>query len=1001
MARKRKKGSGKKILAGLIALVVIGVIGYSVFVEPIIPTQVTSLFGGVTDVFPTTTNNEDFWSIPASFYFAITPKDGIHCWIASTITQGNIDNTREVLASNKGLGVQLFEITGGITTSAKEVKFVKYSPVMSCQDQSGQGRDIRLVGGTIRIESFVKDKTTGIEKRVDTKFATIPALNRNLNVATGGGNVQLPTLISQASTIESFISVPDTVASRFIGITFKTSSYAQLNVVGSFTPVADLTTAIGGTLKFINPDFGSSLPPTEKGTQVTMTSINPITHHYISDSGEVPAGITSSKSIVTLNDEMRVTFKGTQDNWTGAEGLPTITVKDPRGIIRGSGIPMTTINTLSGGLTEFSRINVPLPFQITDNNIDFVKGTWTAEMHQAGRTQIGVKTFALLDSRPEVIDPEPTCNTDEVLVEGKCVPIVEQCPAGTSGTFPDCSDGTTCEDRTEQGEAIAGMTNQEVIDTFNDLNAKRLAGTITGCETTTFQLISAEVTKRGLNTTTPPTPIGSIGTAFIRYSSSLTDPTGGGGGGGCPLSGQVPTTALPLINLQLLGLGTCDGLRFGSVELTPSLDFGDNVKNIQIDSSSITLQQDLFLAKNNPYPAKPVIECTTPTRSNIGTCSVQNHDFDNDGTGNIQIGSKEVTFVRNFVDKDTRGDYEIVEVLFRESALIDKIQRNGVALADGDEVSLLYVIWGTFSGTNSGEQFIASIPAMTFVQSFTFATGISGAECEAPSQRVVFDNDGTVTEVGGDSGQCIACPELEGLGLVDSCPFVPPEMCPAGTTGTFPDCQVIIICNLPNEIIDGVCRPPLDESCPNSGEVRDPVTNVCRAPKMCNVDPICTATEKFQVTALLDDCGGNILICVPKTPKPTIEPCPDPNTQFRDSLGKCVTIKPNDCNEGEQRNSLGICEKTGVLTCPAGFTGIVPNCVPDGTNPKPINFCAFGQEGFNLSQCISSLFSSGGTEGLMISGTTQTALLVVGMIAVLVIIIAVIVRKRRGGGFSP
>ncbi len=997
MARKRKKGSGKKILAGLIALVVIGVIGYSFFVEPIIPTELTSLFGGVTDVFPTITGNEDFFAIPASFYFAITPVDGIHCWIAPTLTQGNIDGTQEILASSTGQGIQLFEITGGFSTSAKEVRFVKDSPRMSCQDQSGQGRDIRLVGGTIRLDAFVRDKVTGVEKKVDTKFATIPALNRNLNVATGGGNILLPTLITQASVIESFIDVPDTVASRNIDVIFRTSSYAQLNVVGEFTPVASLDTAIGGLLKFINPDFGSSLPPTEKGTQVSMTSINPITHHYISNSGEVPAGATGS-SIVTLNDEIRATFVGIEDNWSGSEGIPTLTIKDPRGVTRASGIPMTTIKTLSGGFTEFSRIGVSIPFQITDNNIDLVKGTWTAQMIQAGRTNIGVKTFALLDSRPEVVDPEPTCPTGQTLVNGVCQDVPTTCPTGTTGIFPDCSGGTTCEDRTVQGETIAGLTNQEVIDSFNDLNAKAMAGTITDCENATFQLIDAEVSKRGLDTTGGGTPIGSIGTAFIRYSSSLTDPTGGGGGGGCPLSGQVPTTALPLINLQLLGLGTCDGLRFGSVELTPSLDFGDNVNNIQIESSSINLQQDLFLAKNNPYPAKPEIQCTTPTRSNIGICNVTNHVFTDDGTGNIQISSNEVTFVRNFVDKATRGDYEIVKVKFQENSLIDKIQRNGVALADGDEVSLLYVIWGTFSGTNSGDQFIASIPAMTFVQSFTFSTGISGATCDAPSQRVVFANDGSVTEVGGDSGQCLPCAELEGLGLVESCPI---EMCPAGTTGTFPDCQVITTCNPPNITIDGVCRPPLDESCPNEGEVRDPVTNVCRAPKMCNVDPICTATEKFQVTALLDDCDGNILICVPKTPKPTIEPCPDPNTQFRDSLGKCVTIKPNDCpNEGEQRNSLGICEKTGVLTCPAGFTGIVPNCVPDGNTPKPINFCAFGQEGFNLSQCIASLFSSGGAEGLMISGTTQTALLVVGMIAILVIIIAVIIKKRRGG-FSP
>jgi len=990
MARRRKKGSGRKILAGLIALVVIGVIGYSFFVEPINLAQITSLIT-FEDPFTAVTGNEDFWSIPSSFYFALGDFDGVHCWIALTLTQFNDDGTSEILASNSGVTVELLEITGGFATSAKPVNLVKVSPRISCQDTTSKNHDIRLAGGTIRLESFVRDKVTGVEQKVDSKFATIPALNRDLKVENGRGNILLPSLTSSADVIESFIVVPDTVASRNIDVIFRTSSYASITIDGTTVKAGNLEAGLGGLLKFINPDFGASLPPTVKGTQVTMTSINPLTHYYISNSGEVPTGATSS-SIVTLNDEIRATFKGTEDNWSGSEGIPTLTIKDPRGVTRASGIPMTTIKTLSGGITEFSRIGVSIPFMITDNNIDFVKGTWKAEMHQAGRTAIGVKTFVLLDSRPEVVNPPPqTCVLPKVVIEGICrLPDEEPIP-------------TSCPDPTELQLTIVGLTDQELLEAFVTFDES--SPSFDTCDQQALSLIRAEASKRGLDLTiTPPTPIGSIGTAFIRYSSSLTDPTGGGGGGGCPLTGQVPTTALPIINLQLLGLGTCDGLRFGSVELTPSLDFGDNVKNIIIDASSFNLQQDLFLAKNNPYPAKPEIQCSTPTTSNIGICNVTNHVFIGDKTGNIQIAPKEVTFVRNFVDKDTSGEYEVVKVLFRESAIIDKIQRNGVALADGDEVSLLYLIWGTFSGTNSGSPFIGSIPAMTFVQSFTFQTGISGVTCDAPSQRVIFPNpeDPDAGDVriasGSETGQCLPCSELEGLGLVSSCPV---EMCPAGTEGVVPNCQVIITCNLPNVTIDGVCRPPLDETCPNAGDVRDPVTNVCRAPKMCNVDPICTATEKFAVTDQFDDCGGNILICVPRTTV-TKEACPNPDTQFRDSLGKCVTLRTNDCpNEGEARNSLGICEKTGVLDCPVGFSGIVPNCVPDGNNPNPINFCNIFVEGGNLSQCLASIFGSGAEGGLMITGIDQTVLIVIVMIAILIIVIAVIIRKRRGGGFNP
>ncbi len=110
MARRRKKGSGRKILAGLIALVVIGVIGYSFFVEPINLAQITSLIT-FEDPFTAVTGNEDFWSIPSSFYFALGDFDGVHCWIALTLTQFNDDGTSEILASNSGVTVELLEIT--------------------------------------------------------------------------------------------------------------------------------------------------------------------------------------------------------------------------------------------------------------------------------------------------------------------------------------------------------------------------------------------------------------------------------------------------------------------------------------------------------------------------------------------------------------------------------------------------------------------------------------------------------------------------------------------------------------------------------------------------------------------------------------------------------------------------------------------------------------------------------------------------------------------------
>ena len=300
----------------------------------------------------------------------------------------------------------------------------------------------------------------------------------------------------------------------------------------------------------------------------------------------------------------------------------------------------------------------------------------------------------------------------------------------------------------------------------------------------------------------------------------------------------------------------------------------------------------------------------------------------------------------------------------------------------------MYFIWGTFSGSLNGSPFIGSVPAMTFVQSFTFKPSIGIVECNPPSMLADPNNP---------NSQCLA-----------------PETCPAGTIGTFPNCVQDTTCNAPNVIVNGVCSPPTGTGC-TGGQVRDPSTNACRDPEMCFQDPVCTADEKFSVTQDFDDCGANILICIPRTtcnaPNVLIngvcttpvgvEPCPNPDTQFRDSLGMCVNIMTTGCAEGQARNSLGICEPTGGLACPAGSTGTVPNCVPDGNDPNDVNFCNLFGEGGNLAQCISSLFAGEGAPSFTLEGASGTALTIFVLVIILIIVIAVIVRIRRGGGINP
>jgi len=969
MARRRRKSSGRKILVGFVALVLIGVIGYSFFVDPDLtqttsPLNLETILGGA--FFDSST---DTFSLPAPTLGLLQiPTSDIDCFTKFTLvaknTAGQTLTVQQSSANTSPIFIFFDLFTQGATSELAKIGSYELTPKMRCDNKSVDGGAIGYnipfgsqffftvkirdsSGSFVTVGTFASPKFShgDLHDNFERFFPKITIPASTIDARANQVNFRYNSAVSFVMSGEI------TLGSIPAGVTYK-------YFTGQNTVVQTQHLVTVDKVPTVCPAGQTGTPPNCTNIVVQNQEIEITEIKRKSDGADVMGNWNNKINVLSDNtDEATISVRVFLRDFREAnsnEISPEVQLK--------SSVSPFTAQTSKVFMTQVAGTGTFKDFFDRDIQIPLgVKaGTYAVEVTSRDRTQTAQRGFQVIEQSTTVTCPAPNMVVNGICVKPTLPPDGEVCPSGTSGVFPNCVDNTTmtCE---QQGQ----------VGVFPDCQDEN---------------------------TIPPTnggTTGNIGTAFIRYSSSLTDPTGGGGGGGCPLSGKVPQTALPIVGLQLLGLGTCDGLRFGSVELTPTLDFGTDVKSIIIDSNSILLQQDLFLAKNNPYPASPVVNCSTPTTSDIGICNVENHVFLNDGTGNIKIAPNEVTFVRNFVDKDTNGEYQIAKVKFIENTLIDKIQRNGVALADGDEVSLMYLIWGIFSGTNNGEPFIASIPAMTFVQSFTFQTGIGGATCDAPSVRVKFNNDGTVNATGVEEGRCVPCPEIEEIGVA-SAGTCEVEMCPAGTEGVFPQCTIIDTCNFPNRSVGGECLPPLDDTCPITGQIRDPFTLQCREPIACNVDPICTATERFQTTDQFDDCGGKILICVSTTPT-TKEPCPSPNTQFRDSLGMCVTLNPEGCGEGESRNSLGICEKTGVLSCPAGFTGIYPNCVPDGNNPNPVNFCQLGAEGFNLSQCLASIFGTGTGDPLMITGTTQTALVVVVMLAILLIVVAVIIKRRRGG----
>lgn len=1039
MARRRKNTFRMKniVIVSAIAIIIVAGLFYTV---PEFSTALSSA-GITTTPFTIPIGDDNSWSLPTVFKFEIGDFDGVHCVINMQIKQFNVDGTSEDFVEPVQLQVELLKLVGGVQSSAKEISFFKGSPAISCWDATSKKHTIVLEGGSFTTDFRVL--VDGQVKTLSSTLKTIPALNRNLNIGTGGGNVQLPTLTVLASSIESSLpSVPNTVAEKLINIYFNTKGFASIIIDGQTAKLGDLSAGAGGQAKFINPNFNVGGIGTGKGTKVILQTIVPTQFYYLGGNTPVPSGV-SSNQVIREGDKMTLTATGVEDNWSSSEGQPTLTIKSPTGATVTT-TQMSFSKSITGGLSEF-KTTVQIPIIIGQPTIDLWKGTWTADMKQAGRTQTGSITFELGDYRaPEYIPPPPViCKFPKVIIGGKCVdqppdlppPTPDQCPAPVDLLL-----------------AVRSLSDNELKSTWASLSLKQNSGKLDECEKLVKPLVETEMVRRGfdlgdilppnLPPNQPPIVPTGLANAFIRYEQALTQDIGNepctglsgqplldckkaqdpcsaftgevltecreaqttaqttlvGGGGGCAdTSGIVPKEGIALTGFQLIGAGSCEGFRFGSVKLTPTLDFGSNVKNVEIDQSSISLQQDIFLAKNANFPEKPDVVCTGVTSSSIGSCAVKNYAFSSNPVGQVLLSQGEVTFVRNFVNKDSSGEYRITEVLLQENNLIDRIQKKGIALQDGDDISLMYLVWGKFSGTVSGTAFShKAIPAMTYIQNFKFRANIGNASCDAPSQKVVFNGDGTVKSVGGTEGQCISCPELDAY-KANSCPA---EKCPEGTTGVFPECKIDQTCVLPNMIINGECTPPLDNSCPNADEIRDVLTGQCRQPSKCNVDPVCKADEKFQVTDQFDDCGGKILICVKRAPAE--QPCPSPATQFRDSLGVCVTIRASDCPSGQSRNSLGICEPTGkveVLLPPDGttceenqkFNKVSEQCEDD--------FCKLDKD-FNLAQCFAQIFGSGSAPSAQISGTTQSAILVVVMLIILIIVVAVVIRIRRGKGYN-
>jgi hypothetical protein len=990
LARRKKKGRARNI--AIVSIIAIIIFAGAYFTVPEVRTAITST-GLVTPDLVIPIGDDDSWTLPTVFKFALGDFDGVHCVIDMKITQFNVDGTSEPFIFPAQLQVELLRIVGGLQSSAKEISFFKGQPFLSCWDTTSTRHTVTLSGGSFSTDFRVLED--GQIKTLSSTVKTIPALNKNLNIVTGGGNVGLPSITVQASAIESFLSfVPDTVAERTIDIFFNTKGFASIRIDGTVSKAGDLSAGAGGKAKFINEDFNVGGTGTGKGTKVILQSTVPTQFYYLGSATPVPSGVNANQ-VIRDGDRMTLSFTGVQDNWSSAEGQPTITIKSPTGATITS-TQMSFSRSITGGLAEF-KTTVAIPIVIGAPNIDLWKGTWTAQMKQAGRLQVGSSTFALGDYRaPEFIPPPPEiCQFPKIIIGGECVdqppdvtPTPDQCPPAVDLLL-----------------AVRGLTNDELRSTWFSLEDKEDAGTLDVCEVNVKPLVETEMVRRGFSLTEDPTepidptqppiiPAGSA-KAYIRYAGSYTDAEAtmlGAITESCKndATGIVPPQGLAITGFQLLGLNACDGFRFGSVELIPTLDFGTGVSAVIIDKDSFAIKQELIISVNQPIPNEPTFACTVPTSSNpAGTCTVTNFAQVNNRVGGLGGAGFTSVGVTEFVDKSTSGEFQIVKTSLRESLVIDKIQRNSVVINDGDKIDVLYYIYGTFRGTHNGENFIGKLPfggtsgMLAYVQHYEFDTSIGDVTCEDPS-KIVIIVDATNPEprlaTGDETGRCTPCDELETLGL-GTCPFLEP------------------VCLFPNaeDPVTGECKPPDDDTCPDQ-QIRDLITGECRESICQQEAPMCVDGQFHDIsTTEIDDCNNALIICVDSpnggdgngngNGEPIPNTCPSPLTQYRDSLGICVNIDSGTCPEGQARNSIGVCEETGRIVNPEP-----PTAPPN----EDVNLCSLDKN-FNIAQCFASLFTGDGTGGLQLTGATLIGVIIFVVVIIAIIIIAVIVRRRGGG----
>ena len=642
------------------------------------------------------------------FGMTLVPNVNILCTIQSETDIIDVNNNRFRLTQKAPTIIDTFtnfQVTG-LTTTSSEIQHLDPKAEVKCDPQVVDV-SINLVGGWVNTRHEVQDQN-GNFKTISSVTKSIPDIARSVK----GRLVEIPTDIVTAQEIENTANIMGVLSKNVqVKTTISTNLEITTSATGTRLNTGGQVISSAGYVKII---VDQPPPTTSQGRLVDITSIDPTGGYCFLGTTSIGCGSTSQEQIDFTGGTMEMTVKGVLDNWTTAEGLPFLRVFDPRGQKVGTDIVMTsTPVNLGNGQHEFKRINFDIARVINENNIATNKGTWIIEMHSnndvrkslTGQTVIDRKTFILQDLSPLVPEEQPNCSAGQIIEDGKCVtptntqpPSTEQCPTSA-----------------ELDEVSKTLTDDELILGIQFFNTKT---SLNSCEQSQFNSYQNEATRRGL--VIPETQVGVTGTtAQIRYVANY-EPTGAESNEGCQDIKTVPPQGVEIQTFQLVGFGgtTCDNFRFGNIELRPIINFGDNLKNIQINKASFNIPHKLFMSVNNPYPTNPTFDCNIQSANIPATCTVSNHDFTNDPV--VDFTADEVVAILEPTDRETSGEFQLSLVEIDANSLENKLRNAGILLKDGDNYSYMLFITGTFDLTVNGQPVKGVLPPLTFSQQFTY-----------------------------------------------------------------------------------------------------------------------------------------------------------------------------------------------------------------------------------------------------------------------------------------